>query len=391
MSAHTVDLAIVGGGLAGCSAALALAQAGFSVALYEARAYPHDKVCGEFLSPEAAHFLDTLGVLPDILAHKPARIDHAQVIAPSGRRWGGAFAAPGLGLTRHALDETLANAARAAGVALYERAPVSDVSGSLDDGFTVHARTPDGPQTVRARAVIGAHGKRGSLDRTLARPSYRVTEPFVGLKAHFSGPLPASVDLYTFEGGYCGVSQVEGGRVNACLLVRQDVFRREAGQPADIERFVGWMARQNPALGDWLARSRRLSPEWLSISQVSFAAKTAFERDVLMAGDSAGLIAPLAGDGMSMALHAGLLASVWLGCYLRHELSADALRTGYSREWRSAFGSRLRLGRLLQRALLRPRLLEPGLALLNLVPALGDYFISHTRDTRTARPEGVLS
>src|SRR5690606_17851961 len=136
-----------------------------------------------------------------------------------------------------------------------------------------------------------------------------------------------------------------------------DLFQREAGQPADVERFVALMARQNPQLGDWLQRSRRISPEWLSISQVSFAPKRAVERDLLMAGDTAGLIAPLAGDGMSMALHGGLLAADWLVRYLRGETSAGALRVGYARDWRTTFRGRLALGAALQAVLLRPRLL----------------------------------
>ena len=387
MSAHNVDVAVAGGGLAGCSAAIALARAGFSVALYEAKAYPHDKVCGEFLSPESEHFLNRLGVLPAIERQQPTRLRRARVVAPSGNAWSGAFRGTGLGLSRHALDATLAEQARRAGVALYERSPVSDVRGDLDDGFLVRARTADGVHEVPARAVVGAYGKRGSLDRTLDRDSRQVRTPFVGLKAHFIGPTPGDcVDLYTFPGGYCGLSEVEGRRVNACLLVRQDVFQREAGQPADVERFVAWMARQNPQLGDWLDHARRTSPEWLSISQVSFAAKRAVERDVLMAGDTAGLIAPLAGDGMSMALHGGLLAADWLTRYLCAEVDAAAVRAGYAADWRRAFAGRLRLGRLLQSVLLRPRLLEAGLTVLNAVPALGDYFVTHTRDTHFARP-----
>jgi flavin-dependent dehydrogenase len=387
MKAGAVDVVVVGGGLAGCSAALSLALSGRSVALYEAKTYPHDKVCGEFLSPESEHYLSRLGVLPAIEQYQPTRISRARIVAPSGIAWSGTFRGAGLGISRRTLDAALAAQARSAGVALYEGAPVSDVSGSLTDGFLIRARTPDGVHEVRARAVVGAYGKRGSLDRTLDRDSRQVRTPFVGLKAHFSGSTPgACVDLYPFPGGYCGLSEVEARRVNACLLVRQDVFLRAAGQPADVERFVAWMARQNRSLGDWLQRAQRISPEWLSISQVSFAQKRAVERDVLMAGDTAGLIAPLAGDGMSMALHGGLLAADWLGRFLRGDADADAVRRGYAADWRRAFTGRLRLGRLLQAVLLRPRLLETGLALLNVVPALGDYFVTHTRDPFFARP-----
>lgn len=386
MSAAQVDVAVVGGGLAGCAAALALARSGHSVALFEAKAYPHDKVCGEFLSPESRRFLEALGVMKSVQRLEPTSIRRARILAPSGGSWTGAFQQPGLGISRRALDQTLADSAQAAGVQLHTHAPVSDVRGSLDDGFVVTARTPGGAQTLQARAVVGAYGKRGTLDRALARGFMRDTQTFVGLKAHFHGPSPGNcVDLYTFDGGYCGLSAVEGGRVNACLLVRQDVFRRAAGQPASVERFVAWMARQNPALGQWLAASHRMSPEWLSISQVSFAPKRAVEGDMLMAGDTAGLIAPLAGDGMSMALHGGLLAAAWLGAFLRGDTGAVGLRAGYARAWQGAFRRRLTVGRFLQAVLLRPRWLEAGLRLVTVAPALGQYFVHQTRDPGLAR------
>src|SRR5882757_4568392 len=146
----------------------------------------------------------------------------------------------------------------------------------------------------------------------------------MGLKAHFRGSLPAGqIYLYTFPGGYCGMSAIENGLINVCLLVRQDIFQ-SASQPSptSVNQFILWMSQQNPALGKWLSGAERVHESWLSISQIPFVSKQVVVNDVLMAGDSAGLIAPVAGDGMGMALQAGLIASEVLDLYLNHQISA---------------------------------------------------------------------
>jgi flavin-dependent dehydrogenase len=194
------------------------------------------------------------------------------------------------------------------------------------------------------------------------------------------GPaLPGHIDLHIFSGGYCGMSHVEGETTNVCLLVRQDVFQ-QAAEGQDIERFSGWMGEQNLPLGQWLAQATPVMPEWLSIGQVPFVPKTLFEGDVLMVGDAAGMIAPLAGDGMAMALHSGKLAAEALTFFLERRLDGEAAKRLYSQRWNGTFARRLQLGRMLQAVMLRPALLTPGLRLLNLLPALGNFLVSQTRD-----------
>src|SRR5690349_2807929 len=110
------DVAVVGGGPAGCSAAIHLAQAGARVVLLEARAYPHDKLCGEFLSPECAGRLDELGLTAALRGLGPAAIDTACLTAPDGTLWERRLPGQALGLTRRALDQLLAQRAQALGV-----------------------------------------------------------------------------------------------------------------------------------------------------------------------------------------------------------------------------------------------------------------------------------
>lgn len=374
------DAAIVGGGLAGCSAAIALARRGYRVVLLEAGSYPRPKVCGEFLSPESVALLSDAGFSERLHALNPALIKTLRITAPDGSAWFSRFPAPGLGISRYALDEALAGHAASTGVDMHTQTRVNRIEGDLTDGFKLNARTRHGAETIRAAAVIAAYGRQSNLDYALNRTVS--SAGYVGLKHHFSGPpLPEHIDLHVFRGGYCGMSLVEDGTTNVCLLVRRDVFQAAAGHGADsIARFIAWMSAQNPYLGRWLAQATPVYTDWLSIAGVSLNTKTPIEGDILLAGDAAGMIAPLAGDGMAIALHTGQLAASAVERYLRHEYDAPALLQTYSQTIRQTFAARLRLGRVLQSVMLRPYLLAPGLRLLNHLPAAGNWLIRHTRD-----------
>lgn len=365
-------LIVIGGGIAGTSAAIHAAQAGLPVLLIEAGVYPRHKVCGEFLSPEARGYLDDLGVLPQVEARQPAALTRARVTASDGRVWTGDLPGTGIGISRYALDALLAQRARDAGVQVVTGEKVTGVAGDLTRGFTVSIRG----DSVRARAVIAAYGRRSSLDRALNRPFMTRQHPYIGLKAHFCGESPgASVDLHAFPGGYCGISRIENDLINVCLLARLDAFQR----CGSISAFVEWMASRNPYLRRFFAHAQRQT-DWLSISQIPFTGKSAVEADILMTGDSAGMIAPLAGDGMSIALRSGEIAARHVGRFLRGEIDGRTLKTAYPREWRRQFGGRIRLGRVLQESLFTPPLLSFGLRLMNAAPALGSYFVKHTRE-----------
>lgn len=377
------DVAIIGGGLAGCSAAVHLAARGKRVIVLEAKTYPHHKVCGEFLSPECATLLDELGLTETITAYHPKQIDIVRITAPDGTSWTTRLPGTAWGISRYVLDDALARHARACGVEISEQTVASAIDGDLENGFRVEGRLAGSSITIRARAVVGAHGKRSGVDRSLNRAFLRQPAPFIGLKSHLYGPpLPNRIELHVFPGGYCGFSEVENGGANVCLLVRQDVFHQHRSIPA----FIEWMSTQNPHLGRWLSGAKSAGEDWLSIAQVSFARKPPIERDVLMAGDSAGLIAPLAGDGMAMALRGGELAATLLNRFLDGALSADGLRRGYTTAWEREFWGRLRLGRALQSLMLRPPALVWGLRLINHMPRIGQYLVNHTRDLSDVRP-----
>lgn len=368
------DVVVVGGGLAGSSLARQLALQGLRVALLEQARYPAAKLCGEFLSTEVQGLFSRLGVLAAVQAAGAVPMREALVTAASGAAFRYGLPGTALGLSRYRLDHLLFAAAADAGATAVDGCRVRAVAGSLGDGFRVEDAQG---RLWEARAVVGAYGKRSLLDRTLGRPFLQRQEPFLAFKAHYEGAdLGATIELHGFEGGYCGLSPVEEGRVNACWIAHEEALRAAGGRP---EAMIEHTLRGNPYLRARFDALRLVDDRLLAISQISFARKDPFARDVLMVGDTAGLITPLCGDGMAMALEGAELAAHHLAAYLGGAATAGELRTGYAAAWQKAFGRRLRLGRWLHHAYGRPRVADLGIRLCDRVPRLARWLILQTR------------
>ncbi len=347
----------------------------------EARTYPHDKLCGEFLSPECEGLLCHLGFGERLSELQPAQIDRVTLTAPDGNAWESALPGHALGISRKTLDAELANLARQTGVKVHEASRVTGLTGDLKQGFELEVRGPAHTTTVYTRAVVGAHGRRDAFDRLLGRRFLKQRQPFIAVQAHYQGPpIPGRIELHAFPGGYCGLSEIEGGQKVVCFLAHEQVFHQARGQGrASIEGFVEWMKTQNLFLRSWMQWADRTHEHWLSISQVPFTSKPAVERDVVMVGDAAGAITPLAGNGIAMALEGGILAAGALARFLEGEIGSSDLRRGYGEIWNRRFGRRLRLGRLLQPILMHPKAASLALRVFNKFPSLGQFLITSTR------------
>jgi flavin-dependent dehydrogenase len=303
------------------------------------------------------------------------------VTAPDGTAWETHLPGVAYGLSRKTLDAVLADCARQCGVEVREAAQVTGLTGSLEEGFELETRSTRQSSRAWARTVVGASGKRSAMDRVLGSRFLRQRQPFVAIKAHFHGPrIPGRIELHALPGGYCGMSEIEeGGRV-VCLLVHEETFQQRRGEGSGgLDEFVHWMMGQNVYLRSWLQWAERIHSRWITIAQVPFVPKPQLVNDVLMAGDAAGLIAPLAGNGIAMALEAGSMAACYLTRYLAGQIPADKLRKAYPAAWRKTFHTRLVLGRVLQPLLLRPAAIALSLKLFNHFPALGQLLVNHTR------------
>ena len=375
------DAVVIGGGLAGCSTALQLARRGHEVLLAEQSTYPRHKLCGEFLSPEAQASFRRLGVLEAVHEAGAAPINQTVLTAPDGTRSDHSLPDTALGLSRYQLDRLLFHRACAAGADGRPGTRVDSVDGTLEDGFTVTA----GGDTVEARLVLGAYGRRGRLDRTLDRPFLDQQTPYVGFKAHFAGPaaspLQNTIELHSAPGGYCGLSPVEDGRINVCWIGHTDALTDAGGTP---QAMLDERLRQNPVLDDRLQGLTRVSDQFEAVSQVPLMPKSRFAGGVCMIGDSAGMIAPLCGDGMAMALRTADLVTPLAAAYLDDRRSASAFRRAYRREWTDRFGHRMRLGRWIHAAAFRRGAARLVVQSCRLLPPLARWLIRTTRGRASA-------
>lgn len=368
---------IIGGGLAGLTAALHLSKEGFSVLVIEKKAYPQHKVCGEYVSDEVQTYLQYLGA--DIKSIQPNHVDRFRLYAPSGTFIEALLPLGGFGMRRYTLDHHLYEKALAAGVDFWLNTKVEQVH-FREDHFEVYAQRQP---AVKAKVVLGSFGKRSTLDKALSRPFFQQPADYLGVKFYLKADFPSNlVSLYNFAGGYGGAVEVEDSTVDIAYLTRHDQVKACGGlQP--FEEKVIW---QNPAFKTLLTESERLKPT-LTISNISFRPKRQIQDHILMLGDAAGMIPPLAGNGMAMAIHAGKLASESVTDFLKQRSSRRQMEQQYQKAWNRHFAYRLYWGRRLHRFMGKPGLSEFSVRALQRMPFLLPAIVRQTHGEVIESPD----
>ena len=368
-SSHQVI--IIGGGLAGLVNAIHLGKKGINVLLIEKNEYPKHKVCGEYISKEVLPYLSYLGIDP--FDHGAVNISRFELSTSKGKKIKTNLPLGGFGISRYTLDEVLYNAALTSGVTV-----IRDSATSIDyldqlDYFII--KTKAGHE-YQAEIVIGSYGKRSNLDISLDRSFIKQKSPYLGVKAHYKGEFPSDlVALHNFEGGYCGVSKVENDHINICYLADYTTFKKYK----DTDTFREEVLCKNPNLKEIFNNCTSVFDQPLTISQVSFLPKPTVENHILMSGDSAGMIHPLCGNGMGMAIHSGLILSESILAYIRGEInSREKMEHEYAKAWNKTFKKRLIAGRLFNSFFARDAVLEFGLNALTYIPAILPVIIKQT-------------
>ncbi|MFC5625470.1 NAD(P)/FAD-dependent oxidoreductase [Algoriphagus winogradskyi] len=358
---------VIGGGLAGLTSSYLLAKAGHDVLLVEKKQYPFHRVCGEYLSNEVRDFLERESLLPE--QREFPTITSFLFSDTAGKSVTTALDLGGFGVSRYVLDDYIYHKVLEKGGAVQTGAQVDTVVFDKSENL-FRIGLADGTQ-LTAFNVIGAFGKRSKLDKTLKRAFIEKRSPYIGVKYHIKTDFDRStVALYNFKGGYCGLNTIEDGKVNLCYLGDRGQLR-EYGSIEAMEREVLW---KNPALKPFFTDSDFLFDKPEVINEINFERKEPVDNHVLMAGDSAGLITPLCGNGMAMAIHAGKLAAdAILKGKSRQEIEAQ-----YEHSWRSLFERRLWLGRKVQRLFGSNQASVLTRMLIKHVPFISDQIIKNT-------------
>ncbi len=280
--------------------AIRLAAAGRNVTLIEREPVAHDKVCGEFLSREAVHYLHLAGIDPGTLGAQLIQ----RVRLSSGNT---VVSAPlpfqALSLSRRTLDEALlVRAAESCNVLRGSAVHTLDI-----DGDSWRARLSKG-EFLRASAVFLATGKHDL--HGFARPPGRQND-LIGFKMHWriaphqTEELRNYMDLYLFPGGYGGLSLIEKDVATLCFVVRRSVLRAHGTWYPLLSSILDG----NRHLRRLLKDAQALWTRPLAISPIPYGFLAASSRGPWCIGDQAAVIPSFTGDGISIALHSGALAA----------------------------------------------------------------------------------
>ena len=363
------DLIVVGAGPAGCAAAISAVRGAARVLLLERGRFPRHKVCGEFVSAESLDLLHNL-LAPDQrhLVSGAPRIARGRIFA-DGAELNAEISPPAASITRFDMDSALWDSCIQSGVETRAECTVEAVEGT--DPFK--ATTQD--ECFHGKAVINATGRWSNLTSPAARAGVN-KERWVGVKAHFrEASAPASVDLYFFDGGYCGVQPVRvagqngsGAVINACAMVRTDIASTlpEVLQchPGLRERSRGWEAMMAP----------------VSTSPLVFHQPEPVQAGMLQTGDSATFVDPFIGDGISLALRSGALAAECLAPFFRSENSLEHATAEYCGLYKQRLAPVFRASSWLRRMLRWPGVVrKPVLSLLEKTPSITSRLVRMTR------------
>jgi flavin-dependent dehydrogenase len=295
-----VEALIVGGGPAGAALAALLARAGRRVVLLEREAGPHDKVCGEFISGEAAGYLGRLGLDLEDLGAVPIRRVRLSARGPAAEA---ALPFPAFSLSRRRLDEALLELAEASGVEVRRGGRVK----GLERNGGVWRAVTDGGRMIEAETAVLATGKHDL--KGLKRPP-GLHGALTGFKMHLcmvpaeAAALDGAVELHLFPGGYAGLEPIEDGLANLCLVA--DL--RRLGQPAFPE-LLETIRSACPTLARRLAGADFQWPRPLAISAIPYGYVAAADDGLWRLGDQAAVIPSFAGDGLGIALHSAHAAA----------------------------------------------------------------------------------
>jgi flavin-dependent dehydrogenase len=294
------DALIVGGGPAGAALAVHLARAGKMVILFEREPGPHDKVCGEFISHEAASDLAALGI--DLPAHGAVAI-HGVRLAGRGSATTEPLPFSAFSLSRRRLDEALLILAEQSGADVRRGAKVKGLT-RTDGGWTAAL---DGG-FVSGRDAVLATGKHDLRDRR--RPP-GLHNDLVGFKMHWrlapdqAAELDGHVELSLFADGYGGLEPIEDGLANLCVLVRRETVRGGHNWATILE-----LIREScPSLDRRLQGGQPMWAKPLAIGAIPYGHVQTHNDGLWRLGDQAAVIPSFAGDGLAIALHSARTAA----------------------------------------------------------------------------------
>lgn len=349
------DFLILGGGVAGLSAANHLADAGAQVVLLESGTYPSHKICGEFVSPEALPLLEKWGIDPPIKIHRLK-------LVTSQMEWQMELPEMAASISRYVLDDALAKRAQSKGAVIQTESLIEHIEFPENLGQPYIVSLSTGEKWESLILLISTGRLVNSLLGHQPPPCY------IGVKAHFEGIRIQELTMHVTRGAYFGISPIDNNSVNVAGLIAcsSAELRNSRETFESLLKTPGFEALQHT-----LASGKMLFNDWLvgTIPEFGIRPQPEWPR-VYLLGDAASVIPPATGNGLAMGLTSGVLAAA---CALKGE---DNL---YRKEWDKEYKRRILRGMILHRLFLSPRWVNTIPFITKLLPFIPQVCFNATR------------
>ncbi len=307
---YDYEIAIIGGGPAGSSAAMYLAKKGFDVCLLEKKKFPRDTICGEFLSKEVIENLNDLGISGGFLRLNPNVIKSFRFISHSNRELSTGFNFKAYSLKRSTFDDFLIKRAEKEGVKIYQPAEAAGIE-NLNGSFILTFYSSGEKISITIKRVIAAYGKQNILDKLLGRKYISYKSGLSGIKFHidekyFNDFNKDEIQIYAGDQIYCGINAVNEGMITLSFLEDRKKYHIPAKHHL-LELFNKNIKFNNLFKTD--LQTLLNNSTLFGTGNIYFGKKDLIENGIYMIGDAAGMIAPLTGDGIGMAFESAKLIS----------------------------------------------------------------------------------
>ena len=356
---NSYDVIVIGGGPAGCAAALDLNQRGYNVALCDQAKFPRDKVCGEFISPGADPILKQLGVLNAIESLAPKRLKGVAISSYESVELGIDYPAAtetavrptSLSVPRYQLDALFLKQVQSAGVKVFEQHKVTNFI--FNAGCVVGVEGWDEKKisfSLRSKVVVDAGGRNAVSLKKFNLKQERSSK--IAFSAHWQGVhLPDDYCyMHVSWPGYTGISSVGNGTANVVLVVdRFENEKNENGKKAEkLATFYHRALMQNFRRSKMLEHGERVEPV-RSVESLAFTVKPVPCGGLVLVGDATGFIEPFTGEGIYLSLKSSLLAGEVIHSGFKISNFSQNTLSVYEQKRHQEFDGKFLLSRVLQR------------------------------------------